>query len=71
MSANRPIASSSRDQRGKSIDVAGSLCAKQVARLLYLEVIQFLGNRSFDEYKIMGSPPYGNPRPTVHPAQLL
>lgn len=29
--------------------------------LLYLDVIQFLGYSSFDEYKVMGLAPYGNP----------
>jgi len=29
--------------------------------VLYLDVIQFLGYGSFDEYKVMGLAPYGNP----------
>lgn len=29
--------------------------------ILYLDVIQFLGYGSFDEYKVMGLAPYGNP----------
>jgi carbamoyltransferase len=29
--------------------------------LFYLEVIQFIGYKQFDEYKVMGLAPYGNP----------
>jgi len=46
---------------GSSITEIETYPQKKSLGVLYLEVIQFIGYGSFDEYKVMGLAPYGNP----------
>lgn len=47
--------------RGSEITKLETFAQKDSLGLLYLEVIRFLGYGPFDEYKVMGLAPYGNP----------
>lgn len=47
--------------RGESLEELETFPQSDSLGLLYLEVIQFLGYGAFDEYKVMGLAPYGDP----------
>lgn len=51
-----------QSRKGNSVSI---LCQNPLSKSLgglYLEVIKYLGYNSFDEYKVMGLAPYGNPK---------
>ena len=47
---------------GGAIDTLASIAIEDSLGYLYQEVIPFLGYQVFDEYKVMGLAPYGDPR---------
>ena len=47
--------------RGRQLDVLGSKPIGDSLGFFYLELIRFLGYAIFDEYKVMGLAPYGDP----------
>lgn len=49
------------DVHNKDFNVLGTKSISDSLGHLYLKVITFLGYKSFDEYKVMGLAPYGNP----------
>ncbi|GAA2798146.1 carbamoyltransferase family protein [Saccharopolyspora taberi] len=48
---------------GMSLTEIATFPQRKSLGLLYLEVIKFIGYRQFDEYKVMGLAPYGDPAP--------
>ncbi|GAB3488150.1 carbamoyltransferase family protein [Amycolatopsis cihanbeyliensis] len=46
---------------GASVTEIASFPQRKSLGLLYLDVIQFVGYKQFDEYKVMGLAPYGDP----------
>jgi carbamoyltransferase len=46
---------------GKSFDLLRHFPIRKSLGIFYLNVIQYLGYRLFDEYKVMGLAPYGDP----------
>lgn len=49
------------DYRGGELQILRQLPVRDSLGLFYLEVIRFLGYDLFDEYKVMGLAPYGDP----------
>jgi carbamoyltransferase len=49
--------------RGNSLEEIETFPQSDSLGLFYLEVIQFVGYGPFDEYKVMGLAPYGDPAP--------
>ena len=49
------------DARGAELETLATVPVGKSLGLFYLAVIQFLGFRLFDEYKVMGLAPYGDP----------
>ena len=47
---------------GDGLQTLKSLSQRDSLGLFYLEVVRFLGYSPFDEYKVMGLAPYGNPQ---------
>lgn len=50
------------DARGNEWEILDCLESDNSLGFFYVEVISFLGYKMFDEYKVMGLAPYGNPK---------
>jgi len=47
--------------RGTGIEITETFSQRDSLGLFYLEVVRYLGYKPFDEYKVMGLAPYGDP----------
>jgi carbamoyltransferase len=56
------IAGTVSTARGTHIDLLETISEERSLGYFYLRVIEFLGFRIFDEYKVMGLAPYGDPK---------